>query len=115
MSMLTMRDDLAEAASTVAGIKGHNKRPSALRAGDAWPMLRQLPRDEESGQFFALWRLVVYVPQDEAAALEFTDQHVEPLIDALTPYAYVESAGPAILQTGPSQVMVLEILLRGEM
>lgn len=116
MSIVDMREDLAGAASTVVGVKGYRKRPPAPTAGDAWPMLRSLPRDEDSGQFFALWRLIVMLPQDEEAALKFIDEHVDALADALQPVAHVEDAGqPARLQTSAGELMVLEIQLRGEM
>lgn len=110
-----MRDDLAAAASTVPGVKGYPKRPPAPRAGDAWPMFRSAPRDPESGQFFALWRVIVMLPQDEEAAIAFYDERMWAFVDAFQPYGYVDNLEPARLQTSAGELMVFEIQLRGEM
>lgn len=115
MGVADMRADLAAAASTVAGVKGYPYRPPAPAAGDVWPLMGSMDRDPASGQFMALWRLVVMLPQAEQAASAWMDTHLWDLVDAVTPYGWVDRMNPAVLTTGAGDQMVVEIQLRGEM
>lgn len=115
MSIVDTRADLAAAASGVVGIVGYPYRPPAPKAGDAWPLLGSMDRDPDTGQFAALWRLVVMLPQAEQAASAWMDARLWDLVDAVSPYGFVDRMNPAVLTTGAGDQMVLEIQLRTEM
>lgn len=115
MGIQSMRSDLAAAVSMVTGVKGYQYRPPAPTTGDAWPLMGSMDRDPDSGQFMALWRLVVMLPQAEQAASEWMDTHLWDLVDAITEYGWVDRMNPAELTGSAGGQFVLEISLRGEM
>lgn len=108
------RRAIADAASTVAGVTGHVKRPGAPRVGDAWPLLAGLNRSEHPYAWLATWRVLVALPADEVAASEWLDGHAYELADALTPFGFVFDMSPVLVDTEAGGTKALQITLRSE-
>lgn len=114
MSLASTRQSFADVLSGVAGVQGYPKRPAAPSVGDAWPVWRIAALDDNSQQFTNGWDLLVYMPQDEAAADDWIDDHIQELIEALEPVAAVDSYQPANLAPSGSSVFGLLINTRSE-
>jgi hypothetical protein len=115
MNWQAKRAEIASVLDGVADIQGKIHRPNTPKVGDAWPHLGGLTRDDNSPAFFVQWNVLVYVPQNEAAAGEWIDNHLEALIDALQQgqVGYVDSAAPANIGVTAHQYGLL-ITMRGE-
>lgn len=107
------RQRLADAASTAAGVRGAVKRPTTPRAGDAWPLWDGAERST-GGAFMLSYRVRVFLPQDEVAASEWIDDHMDALYDALEPVAYVESFRPVSIAANGGEQYALDIVVRSE-
>ncbi len=86
---MSYRDDIAEALSTADGVTGYAYRPTATKPGDAWPLSGPWERSEGL-TFIRTWRVMVLLPQDDRAASDWADDHVEALVDALLPVGFVD-------------------------
>ncbi|MEV6287402.1 hypothetical protein [Kribbella sp. NPDC051770] len=94
--MDTTRETLAAALSTVEGIKGYEKRPKALRAGDSWSLVDVVARGP--GQAWqTTWRIALVIGPDEATAVDQLDKFVPLVVDALVELVYVDSARPLLI------------------
>jgi hypothetical protein len=91
MSVATTQAAIAAAAGTVAGVRGHEKKPDSPGEGDAWPTWYQtdvvLP-----GAFDVTWRLNVVLPFDAGTAIDRA--HV--LIDEITIAVQTQVPGAAV-------------------
>lgn len=111
--MIATRQTIADALSTVTGVKGYAKRPKTVKAGDAWPLIEQLTRGP--GQAFeTTWRIAVVLGPDEATAYDQFDTLVPAVTDALVPVAYVDLARPLIIQTEAGDLFGCEVQARSE-
>jgi hypothetical protein len=81
MSWVDKKQEIVDALNTVPAVKPHLKRPSAPRAGDAYPRIGN--GDGSSGWFIAEHEVWVFLPTDESAADEWIDENVFDLIEAL--------------------------------
>lgn len=113
MSLTDDREAFATALTTVDGVKGYAYRPPAPRPGDAWPLLGAMDRADGLA-FIVSWRVLVFLPQDERAASMWMDAHVDGLVDALEPLAFVDRIEP--VNTGPDAApqYALQITMRSE-
>jgi len=112
-SIDVLRQELADALSTAAGIKGMTKRPTTPRTGDAWPIWDGAERGD-GGAFMMSWRVRVFLPQDEVAASTWIDANLDALYDAITPVAYVESFRPVAVPASSGEQLALDITVRSE-
>ncbi|WP_420123205.1 hypothetical protein [Nakamurella sp.] len=113
MSLAGDRQAIADALSTATDVTGHLYRPVKLRHGDAWPLLGALERGP--GRAFEVsWRVLVYLPQDGAAASEWVDAHHEGLVDALEAVGFVDRIEPITIPDGDANPYVLQITMRSE-
>lgn len=113
MSLVGDRAAIAEALTGVTGVRGYQFRPTAPRPGDAWPLLGSL--EHAAGMaFMVTWRVLVFLPQDERAASDWTDTNYEALVDALMPVAFVDRIEPAVMSANGSDQYVLQITMRAE-
>jgi hypothetical protein len=111
--MNTSRSDIAEALSDADDVNGYEFRPTTPRPGDAWPLLSQLERGE--GQTFAVvWRVMVFLPQDERQASAWFDAHYSDIVDALLPVGFVELIEPVALSAAGSEQMAMQITVRSD-
>ncbi|MFI6329859.1 hypothetical protein ACIBBG_16350 [Micromonospora chersina] len=113
MSLPGTRQEIADALSTVDGVRGYVKRPKPSKPGDGWPLLSSL---ERAGglSFTVTWRVLILLPQDEVLASEWVDAHHEDLVDALERVAYVDRLEPVRLEADNSAQYALQITMRGE-
>lgn len=98
MSLVGVRQELADALSEVEGVNGYTKPPTALKPGDAWPRLGGLER--QGPVYLVRWRVLVLLPLDEVAALNLLETLVPDLEAALASVGYVESYTPVTYQAG---------------
>jgi hypothetical protein len=110
---MSVRDDFATALTTVIGVTGYAKRPKAPKVGDAWPLLSSI--DRVDGLVYEdTWRVMILLPQDEIAASDWIDAHVEDLIGALTPVAIVDQLAPVTVTVSNADQLALQITTRRE-
>jgi len=108
MSLANKRDEIANALSRVAGVKGHARRPAAPNEGDAWPMLPVLEL-ATGDAFMATWGVRVVVPPDEVAAAEWWDLHWPDLYFALRPVLAISRAVPIVIESNAGNILAFEI------
>lgn len=109
MSLNGTRDDFKAALDTVDGVTGYLARPKTPKAGDAWPLWGGGDRDEDTGLFDDTWSVGVALPQDETSANDWIDAHLDDIVSALRPVAYVDGRKPANFGTDTSPVYGLLI------
>lgn len=114
MSTTGDRQALADAISTVDGVKGHKYRPTVLAPGAAWPLLGELERASSVPAFEVTWRVVIVLPADEQRASEWFDEHHEDAADALAEFGYVERIEPAAVRTEAGDLDAMIITVRKE-
>lgn len=113
MSWENDRAEIVTALNTVSGVKGYANRPTALKPGDAWPLLPSL--DLQDGLVWRpTWTVLVVLPQAEKAAAEWLDSHFMAIVSALRVPGFAESAEPINYETSGGDLLVLAITLRSE-
>lgn len=105
-----VRQDIADALSTVNGITGYALRPKALKAGDAWPRLNSVERGPGQS-LLASWVVSVILGSDEVLSVQRTDLWADPILDALRPVAFVTGFSPVVYSLDASDTFALEIRL----
>lgn len=97
-------------------MRGFPRQPRTPRPGDAWPIYQGCVRDEPTGQFVHLFAVGVQLPQDEQAADDWIDGHLEDIVTMLAyrGVGYVDSGDPANFGTDTSPVYGLLITMRSE-
>ncbi|MFC6156150.1 hypothetical protein [Kribbella jiaozuonensis] len=91
MSFLATRQALADAASTVPGVKGYTTKPNTVSPGDAWPLIGSIERGPAYA-FQVTWRVLVILSGNEDTAIEQLDELTDPLFAAINPVAFVDRA-----------------------
>ncbi len=116
MSLSDTRAHIADALSTVDGVKGHATRPRTARSGDAWPLYQGSERNEYTGLWAHKFAIGVMLPQDQAAADAWIDSHFEAIADAMSEagIGWVDEADPADFGTDASPVYGLVINMRSD-
>lgn len=114
MSLVGQRQEIADALSTVTGVHGHPYRPAVIGPGDAWPLLDNLNRDQESSpDFLVTWRLlVVLATVDERRSAEQLDALQDAVIEALVDVGWVRRIEPVPIATsaGDHEVMMITLV-----
>jgi len=113
MNNAAHRNEIAAALSTVPGVTGYPRRPTAVKAGDAWPLWRGAERSD-GFTFVQTFAVIVALPGDEAQADTNADTAAEPLAEALEPILFVESITPATVGTSEGDMNALMITGRVE-
>jgi hypothetical protein len=111
--MITSRQSIADALSTVDGITGYPERPKVTKAGDAWALVNQLTRGPGAA-FQTEWRIAVTIAADVATATDRFDTLIPEVTQALQEVAYVDSARPIAVPTEAGDLYGAEILARSE-
>jgi len=114
MNLGTIRQEIAAALDTVAGVHGHTHRPAALNNGDAWPQWRG---SEAAGGHSteSTWAVLIALPQtDDITADGFVDSHGAALLEALRPVIFVDTIAPAEISTDAGNFYALLITGRAE-
>ncbi|MEU5939405.1 hypothetical protein ABZ807_09460 [Micromonospora sp. NPDC047548] len=113
MSLVGDRTTIANALTTVEGVKGYAYRPKATKPGDGWPLLSSL--DRAAGRSFTVtWRILIVLPGGEVAASEWIDAHHEQLVDGLLDVGFVDTIAPVKFDTGAGDLHGLQITMRSE-
>lgn len=111
--MITNRQTIADALSTVAGLTGYAKRPEVLGEGVGWPLVQQL--DRGPGQAFqTTWRVIVLLSGDEDTAYDQLDTFTAAVPDALRAVLYVDSITPTAVTTDAGDLYGFELIARSE-
>jgi hypothetical protein len=115
MSLLTKHAALAAALSTVDGVTGYQRMPSAPKVGDAWVLMGRGDRGDNAADAFTVaWRARLCVPtNDEVAALELFSGLWEPLYYALgAAGAQVDAFVPVVIPTKAGDIWAYELVCR---
>jgi hypothetical protein len=114
MSLVGKRAEFKAALDGVPDVKGFTAEPSTPKTGNAWPVWGGGERDDESGLLGHTWSVGVVTPQDISAADAWIDGHLDAIVAALSPVAYVESVAPAQFGTDSNPVNGLLITTGSE-
>jgi hypothetical protein len=98
---MSVRDDLAAALSSVPGVTGSPIRPRAAKTGNGWPRWAGAERDQ--GVLADSWHVLILVPDDARAQDQWIADHLQSLVEAITPVAYIEEIG--FLEGEPSATL----------
>lgn len=110
MSLEGVRQELADALSTVTGVTGYIKPPTALKPGDAWPRLGTLERGPGAA-FLVTWRVLIILPVDEQVALNTIESLVPELFDALNPVGFIQTIEPITYEASSFSSPALQVTL----
>jgi len=111
--VITTRQSIADALSTVDGITGYVTKPKVTKAGDAWALVNQLTRGPGNA-FETEWRIAVTIAGDVGTATDRFDSLIPEVTQALQPVAYVDSARPIAIPTEAGDLYGAEIIARSE-
>lgn len=89
-----VRQLLADAASSVDGIKVSPYFRQGTRAGDGMVRLDRTVRAANNFGYINTWQVIVMLPQDLAAAEKYLEQHASALVEALGEVMVVASVTP---------------------
>lgn len=109
------RAEIAAALSTIPKVKGHERRPAALRKGDAYPLVGGLERGRGL-TFSTTWRIILVLGGDERQADEMLEQLLPDIAVGLqeADVLYVTAATPFIVPTEAGDVYAAEITGRSD-
>ncbi len=101
-----LRAVLADLLSTVDGMRGFEKKPSAAKVGDAWPRIRGLEH-VAPGAWETDWTITILLPVDDMAQDEWIIARFDAITEALAPALWLVSMEigvsgdrPALMITG---------------
>jgi hypothetical protein len=111
--LVDTRQTLAEALSGVDGVVGYPYRPTTPQIGDAWPVLGPLER-ADGFAFYVSWRVLVFLGSDEVFTAQWIDEHLDGLIEGISPAAYVDGAQSVQLNSASGNAFGFQINVRSE-
>lgn len=88
------RQAIADAISTVPDCVGYLERPNTFRPGDGWVQWGGAERWNGAGPFINTWRVLVGLPNVETAAESWIADHLQDLVNAISPVAFIDSVEP---------------------
>lgn len=98
---MSVRDDFAAALSSVAGVRGSIIRPRVPKTGCGWP--RWAGAERNDGVLEDSWHVLILVPDEPRAQDQWIAEHLQPLVEAITPVAYIDAIG--FLEGEPSATL----------
>ena len=111
--MITNRETIAAALSTVAGVTGYATRPDILSSGDAYPLVDTMLRGPGAA-FETRWRVIVILAGDEYDAIDQLDSLAPAITEALAAVAFVDSVTPIAVSTSAGDLFAAEFIARSE-
>lgn len=94
---MSIRTDIADAASTVDGITGHPYVVGDTSPGTLYPRIERIDYPNAFGGVLFL-NVVLVLPQDMAEAEQYLEQKLPALKDALEPHLVITTVQPQRLQ-----------------
>ncbi|GAA1549930.1 hypothetical protein GCM10009804_03140 [Kribbella hippodromi] len=111
--MITTRQTIADALTTVDGLTGYAKRPDVLGEGVGYALVQQV--DRGPGQAFqTTWRVFVLLSGDEYAALDQLDDFAVKVPAALHEVLFVDSITPYAITTDAGEFFGFQLIARSE-
>ena len=110
MSSAEVRTELA-AAATVAGVTNVTTHlRQVTKAGEGCIRLDRIDRSDNRFGYMATWQVLIFLPQDVAAAEKWMDDNLTTLVDAVSEALIVTSAAPmqVPLDAGTVPALVIE-------
>ena len=101
---MSIRSDIAAAASTVDGVTCASNHRQLTRLGDACVRFVSNARDDSGFGFLTTWQVWIALHQDIATAEKWIDDHTDALIAALSPEMTVTTIAPAELNFGTNSI-----------
>lgn len=98
------RQEIATAASTVAGVNCTSNYRQSLKPGDAFVRLAGRRRDGSALGYTDTWQVWLALPQDLVKAEKWLDDHIEDVSAALCPVINPNTVLPAELALGANTV-----------
>lgn len=110
MNTAADRQAIADAASTVAGVKVSPRYKQLTKNGDGSVRLANLVRSSDGFGFIATYQVMVKVDQDVAAAETWIDGKADALVDALASQLVVTRIEPVelVMDTGRVPAVLIE-------
>jgi hypothetical protein len=90
---VTVREDIATAASTVDGITASPYYKQGTNPGRAWVRLDRIEYPNPFGGIF-FWNLVVVLPKDMAQAEQYIEQKVPLINGAIEEFLVIDEVAP---------------------
>lgn len=106
---MSARADIADAASTVAGLNVTPHYRQVTKSGDGFVRLGQLIAAENGFGFVAEWEVVVSIGQDSKATETWLDTNLAPLADALARELHITTVTPLELVFGSASTNAVVI------
>jgi hypothetical protein len=115
MSIAGHRQEIVDALNG-AGllISATTFRPRVIGALTAWPIVGELTRTSEVPDMLVQWRIMIVLPVDEAAAVQWFDEHHETVDEALSDVGWVTSIAATAMKTDSGDFPVMVVTLNRE-
>lgn len=111
--MITNRQSIADALSTVDGVTGYVEMPTLVGVGDAWPDVVGL--DRGPGQAFqTTWRVTVVLSQDSLEARDQMTDMVPAIAEGVAAVLFVDAANPTRIPVNDGVLYGAELIARSE-
>jgi hypothetical protein len=101
---MTARDEIAAAASTVAGVNVTPYYRQNLQAGQGFVRLHAKARDNSGFGWMDTWQVWLALPQDIPTAEAWLDDTTPALIEALSPVLVLTTVTPSTLVVDANSV-----------
>lgn len=111
--MITNRETLAEALSTIPGVTGYKSRPDLLIDGVAYPLVGPFTRGP-ANTFERNWRLIFIHGGDEWIADDWLTDVAPIAVDKLQHLVFVDVISPIAVPTGEGDLFATELIARSE-
>lgn len=115
MSISAHRQLFADALNAAGlGIQATPRRPRVIGPKTAWPIVVDLVRTDEVPDMLVNWRLMIVLPVDEAAAIDWFDGNHEAVDEALEEVGYVSNIAATSLKTDAGEFPVMVVTISRE-
>lgn len=117
MNIVDVAQALGTALNGVAGLRGFPFAPTIWKAGDAWPQWGGAGHGDQGGysrNFVHAWRILTVLPAEVQAGMEFIDEHLDAIVDAVAPFIAVSEIDYGALPAGGSQAAYQALIIIGE-
>lgn len=110
---MSVRQEVADAASLIDGISVTPYYRQSLKAGDGFVRLGQRGRDGSGIGFLDTWEIWLAVSQDVASAEQWLETNLDDLLVSLGSAMYVTTVTPTELVIGTGGASVPGVIIAG--